>query len=139
MISLENIQMLVTGGAGFVGSQLIRDLVKIRNIENIIVIDNQNYKLLNFDRNGQFQWKAGRKGQGPGEIEYTLDIKATDDGGIIVVDQGGKLHYFDKDGNLQNMTRLEKVINTIISWSKEKIFSNLWIRGQPGNAEAFFS
>lgn len=107
--------------------------------QNIFILDIQNHRLLKFDRNGQFRWKTGRKGQGPGEIESPFDIKTTSDGGIVVVNQGGKLHYFDKDGNFQNMIRLEKVINTIISLSKEKIFANLWIRGQPGKAAAFFS
>ena len=107
--------------------------------QNIYVLDIQNHMLLKFDRSGQFQWKAGREDQGPGEIEAPSDIKATDEGGIVVVDQGGKLHYFDKDGNFQNMIRLKKVINTIISLSEEKIFANLWIRGQPSKAAATFS
>ena len=67
--------------------------------QNIFILDIQNHRLLKFDRNGQFRWKTGRKGQGPGEIESPFDIKATSDGGIVVVNQGGKLHYFDKDGD----------------------------------------
>lgn len=107
--------------------------------QNIFVLDIQNHRLLKFDQNGVFQWKTGRKGQGPGEIEAPSDIKATNDGRIVVITQGVKLHYFDKDGNFQNMIRLEKLINTIISLSEEKIFVNLWMRGQPGKAAAYFS
>ena len=73
--------------------------------QNIFVLDIQNHKLIKFDRNGQFQWKTGRKGQGPGEIEVPSDIRVTNDGGIVIADQGGKLHYFDKDGNFHNMIK----------------------------------
>jgi len=107
--------------------------------QNIFVLDIQNHRLLKFDQNGRLQWRAGRKGQGPGEIEAPSDIRVTNDGGIVIADQGGKLHYFDKEGNFQNMIKLEKVINTIISLSEEKIFANLWIKGQPGKAAATFS
>jgi len=108
--------------------------------QNIFVLDMQNYRLLKFDQNGQLIWKTGRKGQGPGEIETPYDIKATDEGEIVVANLGVKLNYFNKDGNFQKMVKLEKIIKSIISFSNDgRIFANLWIKGRPGIAAATFS
>lgn len=108
--------------------------------QNIFVLDIQNHRLLKFDQNGQLKWKTGRKGQGPGEIESPFDIKATNEGEIVIADHGGKLHYFNKDGNFQKMVKLEKIIKSIISFSNDgRIFANLWIKGRPGIAAATFS
>lgn len=114
-------------------------MTDVDSIQNIYVLDVQNHRLLKFDRNGQFLWKTGRKGQGPGEIESPHDIKVMNNGSIVVADHGGNLHYFDKTGNFQKMVRLEKVIKSIISSSEEELFANLWIKGQPGISAASFS
>lgn len=114
-------------------------MIDVDSNQNIYALDVQNHRLLKFDQNGRFLWKTVRKGQGPGEIESAHDLKVTDDGHVIVADQGGKLHYFDRDGKFQKMVRLEKVIKSIISASEGKIFANLWIKGQPGISAALFS
>jgi hypothetical protein len=107
--------------------------------QNIFVMDIQNYRLMKFDRDGHFLWKAGRQGQGPGEIEVPFQIKTLSNGGVVLVDQAGKLSFFDKNGNFQKIVKLEKTIKSIISFVDGNIFANLWIMGQPGIAAAMFS
>jgi hypothetical protein len=114
-------------------------MIDVDSSQSIYALDVQNHRLLKFDRNGHFQWQAGRDGQGPGEIESPHDIKIIDDGSVIIADHGGKFHFFDKNGSFQKMIRLEKVIKSIISSSKGEIFANLWIKGQPGISAALFS
>jgi len=115
-------------------------MIDVDSNQNIFVLDIQNYRLLKFDRNGKLLWETGRKGQGPGEIEAPSDIKATQNGKIVVADHGGKLNYYNKNGDFLKMIKLEKVIKSIISFSNEgMIFANLWIKGRPGIAAANFS
>ena len=40
-------RVLVTGGAGYIGTELVRKLVKIKEIEEIIVFDNLSRGLYN--------------------------------------------------------------------------------------------
>lgn len=114
-------------------------MVDVDPDQNIFVLDIQNYRLLKFNQKGQFLWKASRQGQGPGEIEAPSSIKATENGGIAVVDQGGKLHYFDKNGNFLKTVKMAKLIKSVISFDNGNIFAMLWIQGQPGIAAAMFS
>lgn len=115
-------------------------MIDVDSNQNIFVLDIQNYRLLKFDQNGQLKWRTGSKGQGPGEIEAPFDIKTTYEGGIVIADQGGKINFFDKNGNFQKMVKLEKVIKSIISFSNDGIiFANLWVTGRPGIAAAYFS
>ncbi|HRD02288.1 MAG TPA: 6-bladed beta-propeller [Candidatus Saccharicenans sp.] len=113
--------------------------VEIDQGQNLFVLDEQNSRLMKFDQNGRFLWKASRKGQGPGEIEAPFGMKLTEDGGIAIIDQGGKINYFDGNGNFLKLVRMAKEIKSIISFSKGKIFANLFIHGQPGITAAWFS
>ncbi len=105
---------------------------------NMFVLDVQNSRLMKFDREGRFLWKAGRRGQGPGEMEYPSTLKALENGGVVLV-EGTKLQYFDRDGIFLNMVTLSKPIKSIISMTKDEIFANMVIRGQPGLSAATFS
>lgn len=61
-----------------------------------------------FDRDGNFITSFGRRGQGPGEIQYAYYQRITMDNEIPIVDgRGLKLLFFDKDGNLLKETRQE--------------------------------
>ena len=113
--------------------------VDVDSNQNIFILDFQNHRILKFDRKGEFQWKAGKKGQGPGEIESPSFIKVTDEGGVVLADQGVILSFFDKDGNYQRRVKFEKSIKSIISFSDGHILANLFKSGQLGIVAAFFS
>jgi hypothetical protein len=55
---------------------------------NIWVVDSGQGVLLKFDSAGQFQKKAGRQGQGPGEFSRPGTIHITEDGDLLVLDGG---------------------------------------------------
>jgi len=114
-------------------------MVDVDDQLNIFVLDIWNHRLIKFDQEGRFLWKAGRKGQGPGEFESPNCIKATGGGGLLVADQGGKCHIFDADGEFKTYLKMEKSVKAVISVSDDEIFANLWLRGQPGISAAYFA
>jgi len=107
--------------------------------ENIFVFDRQKSALYKFDKSGKFLWQTGRSGQGPGEFESPDEVKATDDGGVIIVDQAGKLKFFDDNGEYTKTIHLEKSVKSIINIESDRIFANIVVRGQPGISAAYFN
>lgn len=64
-----------------------------------------------FDTSGKFLKSFGRKGQGPGEIQYALYKKITAQDEIFVVDTSGqKLIYYDQNGNLIKEIRYKDIL-----------------------------
>ena len=107
--------------------------------ENIFIFDRQKSVLYKFDKAGKFVWKTGRSGQGPGEFKSPHEVKATNDGGVIIVDQAGKLKFFNDSGEYIKTIHLEKSIKSIINTESDRIFANIVVRGQPGISAAYFN
>ena len=67
--------------------------------ENIYVCDVKASQIRVFDKNGDYVRTIGKKGQGPGEMSYPIDIKALPEGVLIVNDSNQlRLNYFSMNG-----------------------------------------
>lgn len=67
----------------------------------------QDRLVFKFDKNGKFITSFGRRGQGPGEIQYASYQRITRNDEIPIVDAHGlKLIFFDTNGNLLNESHL---------------------------------
>jgi len=74
--------------------------------ENIYVTDTKAGHILTFDKNGDFVRIIGKRGQGPGEMTYPLDLVIVAQKELMVNDLGqAKLHFFSLEGEyLTQMT-----------------------------------
>ncbi|MGB6864753.1 MAG: 6-bladed beta-propeller [Candidatus Aminicenantaceae bacterium] len=74
--------------------------------ENIYVTDTKAGHILTFDKNGDFVRTIGKRGQGPGEMTYPLDLVIMAQKELMVNDLGqAKLHFFTLEGEyLTQMT-----------------------------------
>jgi hypothetical protein len=75
---------------------------------NIYVLDIKNYRLLKFDKLGNFIWEAGRKGQGPGEFRDPREVNISPSLDIYVLDSFFHFQVFDIQGKYQQTINLEK-------------------------------
>ncbi|MCP2606226.1 6-bladed beta-propeller [Candidatus Aminicenantes bacterium AC-708-I09] len=105
---------------------------------NIYVLDAMNHRLLKFDKNGNFIWKAGRKGQGPGEFQYPSGIGISSAGEVAVIDERSIIFFNDK-GEYQRTIKLDKSMRNIQFLPDERLMINIFVLGQPGVAAEFFS
>lgn len=105
---------------------------------NIYILDALNHRLLKFDKEGNFIWKTGRKGQGPGEFQWPGSIALTPSEDIAIADSPF-IHFFSKDGIFQNTLKLRKSIRNIQLQQDGGIFINIMVRGQPGIAAECYS
>jgi hypothetical protein len=61
-----------------------------------------------FDKNGHFVAPFGRRGQGPGEVQYPIYLNITRQDEIPIQDYGGfKIFVFDRNGTIIKQTRLD--------------------------------
>lgn len=68
--------------------------------ENIYVLDSGNYRIQKFDKNGNYLLTIGRKGQGPGEILRSFEIKLDSHNDILIFDiDNNRISKFDTRGN----------------------------------------
>lgn len=105
---------------------------------NIYILDILNQRLLKFDQEGHFIWKAGRKGQGPGEFQWPGSIALTLSEEIAVTDSPF-IHFFSKDGDFQKTLKMRESIRNIQFQPDGRLFVNIMVRGQPGIAAEYFS
>lgn len=105
---------------------------------NIYILDALNQRLLKFDKEGNFIWKAGRKGQGPGEFQWPNNIAITIDEDVVVIDSPF-IHFFRNDGIFQHVLKVRESIRGIQFLSDNKLFVNTVTKGQPGIAAEFLS
>jgi len=73
---------------------------------NIYILDRQNQRILKFDRDGDFIWETGQKGQGPGEFQFPSNVVLTPSESIAVRD-GSLIHFFSNDGIFQKTVKLK--------------------------------
>lgn len=86
--------------------------IALDNQDNIYVTDWGNRRIQKFDRNGVYLQTIGRRGQGPGEFEWTMDLIIDESTGNIYVKDGlREIEKFDKKGNHLKKIKLEKPID----------------------------
>jgi len=105
---------------------------------NIYILDILNHRLLKFDKEGNFIWRTGRKGQGPGEFQWPGSIALTPSEEIAIADSPF-IHFFSKDGVFQKTLKLRESIRNIQFQPSGWLFVNIMVRGQPGIAAEYFS
>jgi len=110
---------------------------------NIYVLDIGNHRILKFGKKGEFIWKAGRKGQGPGEFQsrpshYTYSIKLTPSEDIAVRDDK-LIHFFNKSGDYQKTLKTDRRIWDFDFIPDGRLLISLYLVRQIGNAAAFYS
>lgn len=91
----------------YIFSKLIND-IQIDSKGNFYILDTE--KLIEFDSQGNFLRKIGRKGEGPGEYlnPYKIFIDSKDN--IYVCDQGILIIKYDSEGNFMDQFRLKLMI-----------------------------
>jgi len=86
--------------------------IALDNQDNIYVTDWGNHRIQKFDRNGVYLQTIGRQGQGPGEFEWTMDLRIDESTGNIYVKDGlREIEKFDKQGSHVKKIKLEKSIS----------------------------
>lgn len=86
--------------------------IALDNQDNIYVTDWGNHRIQKFDRNGVYFQTIGRHGQGPGEFEWTMDLKIDELARNIYVKDGlREIEKFDEHGNHLKKIKLEKSID----------------------------
>ena len=83
---------------------------------NIYILNGKQveYFIFKFDKNGRFVKFFGRKGQGPGELEWTLSVGFDSQSNVIVSDPGNrKLAIFSPRGDLIRETQFPKTVYSL--------------------------
>lgn len=78
----------------------------VDDAENIYVSDSKAGHILVFNKNGEFVRKIGKRGEGPGELTFPLEIQILGQKELLVNDTGqAKVHFFTLDGEfIRQMT-----------------------------------
>ena len=105
---------------------------QIREIEvdadgNLYVLESGNLRLQKFDPSGGYLRTIGKKGQGPGEFQWTFQMIINDRYGMIGVQDMRKLIVFDKDGNyLDNDIHFEQFFTELLVDSQGFMWGNMY-------------
>ena len=68
--------------------------------EYFIVSDSSEHCIKVFNREGHFQYKFGKKGEGDGEFNYPRCLSVTQSKHLLVCDEGNhRIQVFELDGN----------------------------------------
>ena len=71
------------------------------NIYFLGFLQREGNNIFKFDKNGRFVNSFGRKGQGPGEVQYPFHLEVDNQNNIVVTDQSKlKLIFFSNEGSL---------------------------------------
>jgi hypothetical protein len=112
--------------------------VAVDSLLNIYILDRQNYRLLKFNRKGDFIWETGQKGQGPGEFQSPRDVALTPTEEIAIRD-GNSIHFFAKDGSYQNTVKFIGNFRGFSILPDGRFLMNIWVRGELGVAAEYHS
>ena len=106
---------------------------------NIYILDIKNYRILKFDKFGNFIWKSGRKGQGPGEFQNPSKITISTLKEICVLDSSTLVHFFDSKGRFIRTNNLKGIFRDIQFIQDGRLFLNRFVKEQLGIAADFFT
>lgn len=101
---------------------------------NIYVLDSGNHRFIKFDKNGNYVWSVGRKGQGPGELQRPLKIKINPQQEICILDGFFRVHIYDNQGKYKRTIRLENSTEDFQYINNQRIFVRTHILNQTGLA-----
>lgn len=137
IIFTEDITLGVEEGEDYLMFHHLRN-VAVDSDLNMYILDGGNYRLLKFDKDGNFIWSTGRKGQGPGEFQYPGKVIITHDGEIVVSDSRS-LNFFDAQGKYKRTVKIGKSFRNVTFLTDGRMFINIFLLGQPGIAAEYYS
>lgn len=108
------------------------------SVLNIYILDRQNHRLLKFNRDGDFIWQTGQKGQGPGEFQSPSQVELTPTDEIAVRD-GNSIHFFTKEGSYQKTVKFFGSFRGFSILPDGRFLMNIWVRGELGVAAEYHS
>lgn len=106
---------------------------------NIYVLDIRNHRLLKFTKEGNFIWKTGRKGQGPGEFRNPSEVVVSPSEEIWVLDPPTLIHLFDAQGKYKRTINLKGRCSNFQFLPDGRLFISRTTRGQMGIAAEYYS
>jgi len=106
---------------------------------NIFVLDIRNHRLLKFDKQGNFIWKAGREGQGPGEFQSPSEVAVSPSKEIWILDSRSLLHLFNAQGKYQRTINLKERCSHFQFLPDGRLFISRPTMGQMGIAAEYYS
>ena len=101
--------------------------------ENIYVCDRKAAQIRVFDKNGEYIRTIGKRGQGPGEMQAPIDIKALSSGVLIINDYAQRrLNFFSLNGEHIRNVLTHKYMNFLrpVTDSRGNIVAGFWIHGE---------
>lgn len=104
---------------------------------NIYILD--DLRILKFDENGNFIWKTGRKGQGPGEFQRPRSLSVSPSGEICILDNFSFLHFFNNNGNYLRTLKLREFYRRVHILPDGRLLIERMEFGQPRVAASLFS
>jgi hypothetical protein len=102
---------LSIGSPGSLGEHALSEImdVAVDKEENIYVLDSKEARIQVFNKAGRYLRTIGRKGQGPGEMQFPRNISITARNEILVNDRGARfLHFFALGGEHQRSISLAR-------------------------------
>ena len=105
---------------------------------NLYILDRGNYRILKFDREGNFLWRTGRKGQGPGEFQHPGNIMLTPSEEVALSDSSS-IHFFTKEGKYQKTIKLMGYFMDLTILPDGRYLVAKMVRGQLGLAAEYYS
>ncbi len=82
---------------------------KVDDDENIYVLDSKGHKIKIFNKTGQLTREFGKKGPGPGELDFPSNIELYTDNQLIVFNmRGRKMSLFSRNGEFVKDLPMEK-------------------------------
>jgi len=134
----ENLSLGIEKGEEFLLFHSKLD-VAVDSESNIYVLDIRNHRLLKFNKEGNFLWKTGRKGQGPGEFRNPSEVVLSPTEEIWVLDSPTLIHLFEAQGKYQRTMNLRGRCNNFYFLPDGRLFINRTTRGQMGIAADYYS
>jgi len=134
----ENLSLGVEEGQEFLVFHSNLDIAVDSEL-NIYVLDIRNHRLLKFDKQGNFIWKAGRKGQGPGEFRNPEKVKISPSTEICVLDYPSYIHLFDVQGKHKQTVNLKVRCGDFYFLPDGRLLINRTTRGQMGISAEYHS
>ncbi|MCP2597547.1 6-bladed beta-propeller, partial [Candidatus Aminicenantes bacterium AC-335-G13] len=77
--------------------------IVVDNFGNVYAVDNREHTVYKFDRNGKLLQKIGRKGEGPGDLEFPVHICVRKD--KVFISDNRAISIFDLNGKFINRFR----------------------------------